>query len=98
MFCQKCGSILVPKKEDGKRVLVCSCGFKSTDKKTAEIRETMRDKGKAVEVVSDTAELETLPKLNAECPKCKHKGAYYWLVQTRAGDEPETRFNKCEKC
>ncbi|MEK6946569.1 MAG: transcription factor S, partial [Nanoarchaeota archaeon] len=27
-----------------------------------------------------------------------HKTAYFWLVQTRAGDEPETKFLKCEKC
>ncbi|MBI2108536.1 transcription factor S, partial [Candidatus Woesearchaeota archaeon] len=24
--------------------------------------------------------------------------AYFWLVQTRAGDEPETKFLRCEKC
>ena len=33
-----------------------------------------------------------------ECPKCRHKKAYYWTVQTRAGDEAETKFLKCEKC
>ena len=34
----------------------------------------------------------------AECPKCGHRTAYFWLVQTRAGDEPETKFLRCEKC
>jgi len=38
------------------------------------------------------------PKTNEECPKCKHKEAYYWLVQTRAADEAATRFFKCVKC
>ena len=98
MFCPKCGSILVPKKEDTKKVLVCSCGYKTTDTKSAIIRETIRSKVQLIEVVSDKTELETLPKMNVECPKCKHNSAYYWLVQTRAGDEPETRFNKCVKC
>ena len=40
----------------------------------------------------------TMPLTDEECPKCKHGKAYYWLVQTRAGDEPETRFFRCEKC
>ena len=53
MFCPKCGSILVPKKDDGKKVLVCSCGYKSTDSKDAVIRETVKGKAKEVEVVSD---------------------------------------------
>ena len=98
MFCPKCQSIMLPKKDDGKRVLVCSCGFKSSDSKSAVIREAVRDKVKEIEVVSDKDDLAALPKVNMECPKCKHNKAYYWLVQTRSGDEPETRFNKCEKC
>ena len=88
----------MPKKEDSKKVLVCSCGYKSSDPSLAVIRETMKSKAKHVEVVSEKNDYEHLPKINAECPKCKHKKAYYWLVQTRAGDEPETRFNRCEKC
>lgn len=96
MFCPKCGSILIPKKEDNKRVLACSsCGNieKSTEK--VKMKEFVTEK-KSVEVVHK--EFETLPLTEAECPKCGHKKARYWLVQTRAGDEPETRFLKCEKC
>lgn len=98
MFCPKCGSILIPKKEDGKKSLVCGCGYRTTDSKEGMIRESVRGKGKSIEVVHNNMELDTLPKINVECPKCKHNKAFYWLVQTRAGDEPETRFNKCEKC
>jgi len=35
---------------------------------------------------------------NVECPKCGNKEAYYWTVQTRAGDEAETKFLKCTRC
>ena len=97
MFCPKCGSILLPKKEGGKKLLACTCGYKTKEVSQATIREEKVDKTKEVEVV-DKSELETLPKMDAECPKCKHKKAYFWLVQTRAGDEPETKFLKCEKC
>ena len=52
---------------------------------------------KKVEVIEE-GELEILPKTKARCDKCGHNMAYFWLVQTRAGDEPETKFLKCEKC
>ncbi|MBS3132348.1 transcription factor S [Candidatus Woesearchaeota archaeon] len=97
MFCPKCGSILLPKKEGSKKLLACSCGYKSTEIDQAKIKEPGAKKGRAVEVI-EKGELETLPKTGAECPKCGHKTAYYWLVQTRASDEPETKFLKCEKC
>ena len=38
------------------------------------------------------------PITNEKCPKCGHGKAYYAMVQTRAADEPETKFFKCEKC
>lgn len=97
MFCPKCGSILIPKKEKEKKKLVCSCGYSSDETGKLRIEEKMR-KEKAVDIVDDDTELESLPQTDAECPKCKNKKAYYWLVQTRAGDEPETKFLKCTKC
>ena len=88
MFCPKCGSILVPKER-------CSCGYSARD--TEEIKLNEKAKGKKeVEVISKT--IETDPKTSEECPKCGNREAYYWLVQTRASDEAETRFFKCTKC
>ncbi|MBD3310349.1 transcription factor S, partial [Candidatus Woesearchaeota archaeon] len=43
-------------------------------------------------------DFETDPVTKAECPKCHNKEAYYWEVQTRAADEPPTKFLKCTKC
>ncbi|MEA2037628.1 MAG: transcription factor S [Nanoarchaeota archaeon] len=98
MFCPKCGSILMPKKEGSKTVSVCSCGYKSSDSEAGKIKEEVKDKSSKVEVVEKNRELDALPSIDAECPKCGHKRAKYWLMQTRAGDEPETKFLKCEKC
>ena len=97
MFCPKCGSILMPKKDGNKKLLVCSCGYKTKEIGQATIKETVINKEKDVEVI-EKGELETLPKTDATCSKCGHKTAYFWLVQTRAGDEPETKFLRCEKC
>ena len=97
MFCPKCGSILVVKKEDSKKGISCSCGYKTTEAEKIVIKEQVQSTEKDVEVV-DKGELETLPKTEVECPKCGHNYAYYWLVQTRASDEPQTKFQRCEKC
>ena len=76
-------------------MMVCSCGYKT--KELMKIKETVK-KAKEIEVVDKELDLKALPKTDAECPKCHHRKAYYWLVQTRASDEPETKFLKCEKC
>jgi len=97
MFCAKCGSIMLPKKEGSKKILACSCGYKTGNVESAQIKETVINKAAPVEVITK-GELETLPKIKVKCPKCDHDTAFYWLVQTRAGDEPETKFLRCQKC
>ena len=96
MFCPKCGSVLLPKKEGNKKVIVCSCGYKSDNIELTKITETVTKKEKEVEVIEK--EIEILPKTDAKCDKCGHKTAFFWTLQTRAGDEPETKFMRCEKC
>ena len=95
MFCPKCGSILIVKEVNKKRVLSCSCGHKSGEADFT-LSEEMK-KVREIEVV-DRNQGETLPLTDMECSKCKHKKAYFWSVQTRSSDEPETRFFRCEKC
>lgn len=96
MFCPKCGSLLKPKVEGGKKIMVCSCGFKDKKAEKVELKEKVKTPGKEIEIVPEDD--TTLPLTEAKCPKCGHPRAFYWLVQTRAGDEPETKFLKCEKC
>ena len=95
MFCPKCGSILLPKKDGKKTIMACRCGFKQ--KEAAPLLKENIEKTKKVEVV-DKERMESLPLTDATCPECGHKKAHYWTMQTRAGDEPETRFLRCEKC
>ena len=51
-----------------------------------------------LEIVDPKTEDSTLPTCDFDCPKCDSKKAYYWIIQTRASDEPETKFTKCVKC
>ena len=95
-FCPKCGSIMMPRKKDGSIVLVCTnCGYEMPFSGKTGFSEKTKS-AKKIEVVEK--EVNFLPKTKAKCPKCGHTEAYYWLVQTRAGDEPETKFLKCVKC
>jgi len=97
MFCPKCGSVLLPRKEGSKKVLVCSCGYKSSNVEKTKITETLTKKEMEVEVIDNDKE-NILPKTKEECENCGNKEAVYWTVQTRAGDEPETKFLRCTKC
>lgn len=95
MFCPKCGSILLPKKEGAKKILACSCGHKDDDLSSVSMKENL-SKAKEIEVVE--SDFETSPMIDARCDKCGNEKAWFWTVQTRAADEPETKFFKCTGC
>ncbi len=98
-FCQKCGSIMLPKKIEGAPVLVCSgCGYatKAIEPEKYKLAKLGRER-EAVAVIEKEIK-PTLPTTRTRCPKCGHGTAYWWLVQTRGADEPSTRFYRCVKC
>lgn len=85
----------MPKEDGRKNKLACSCGYSSKESKGLELKESLK-KEKKIEILD--SDVEVMPKTDEECPKCKNKKAYFWTVQTRAGDEAETRFFECVKC
>ena len=88
-ICPKDGSLLEPR--EGK--MVCPvCGYSEEEGKLVE-----KEKKKEVFVVEE-GQAEVRPVVDAECEKCGNKKAYFWSMQTRSSDEPETRFYKCTKC
>lgn len=96
-FCPKCKSILIPKKENNKSFYKCNCGFTEEINNNAELtkKELLKEKK---EISTIDKEVEINPIIKEECPKCGNNQAYYWEVQTRASDEPATKFLKCTKC
>ncbi|MFA6073831.1 MAG: transcription factor S [Candidatus Woesearchaeota archaeon] len=89
MFCPKCGALMIS--------IACKCGYSSKDKSALELKEEVKLKEDKIDIIDDQED-SLLPETDAECPKCKHTKAVFWLIQTRAGDEPETKFLKCKKC
>lgn len=76
--------------------MVCSCGYKETSMEKTKIKEVLHERKEISVVDKDTADM--LPLTDTSCPKCGHDKAFYWLIQTRASDEPETKFLRCQKC
>ena len=100
-FCDKCGSVLIPQRKGSSLTLVCrKCGKKASTKGKKDFKITISTSKKAekIVVVDKKAEIEVLPRTEAQCPKCEHGEAYWWMQQTRAADEAPTRFYRCVKC
>ena len=95
IFCPKCKSIMMPKTSGAKKQFVCSCGYKQAAEKVT-ITEASEKKEKEFVVIEKEEVVNTI--IDIACPKCDNKKAEYWEVQTRAADEPATRFHKCTKC
>jgi DNA-directed RNA polymerase subunit M len=97
-FCPKCGSTLLPQKKEKKIFLACGkCGYVSTSS-DKQIDRLTQDREKIIVISRDADKLRTLPKVKQECPKCNNHEAFYWLVQTRGGDESSTQFFRCTNC
>lgn len=97
-FCPKCGSTLLPAKREKKVFMACGkCGFTS-NRGDKQVSRLAHEREKIVVIGREEQKIRTLPKTKAECPKCNNHEAFYWLVQTRGGDESSTQFFRCTNC
>jgi len=97
-FCPECGTIISPSTdEDGRTVLQCSsCDYEDVQDDAVSMSETS-EKQEDVEII-DEEENDTKPVVEKDCPECENDEAKFWTMQTRAGDEAETRFFECTSC
>ena len=96
-FCKKCGGLMVPEKGPRKIYLICrNCSYKKEmEKNDFKFGKSIKKKR---DILVIEKEVQTLPKVKVQCPKCGNMEAYWWLQQTRSIDEAQTRFLKCTKC
>lgn len=92
-FCPKCGAVLIQKK---KREGCARCNYSSKGKIKILAFEKIEEKKE--EILVAKKDMQTFPIINEKCKKCSNDKAYFWTVQTRSGDEAETKFFKCTKC
>ena len=97
-FCSNCGSIIIGKK--GEDTKCSNCGQIQKTKSNMSLGSKVEKKNKIEnkEIINTDTVAETNPVTDTQCPECGHGKAHYWTKQTRAGDEPETQFFKCQKC
>ena len=95
-FCNRCGGLLLPDPSNKKKFVCGSCGAKTELKDKILIKEKVNNKDEKIGVIEKDVEVN--PKTDANWNKCGNRQAYFWTVQTRAGDEAETRFFQCTKC
>jgi DNA-directed RNA polymerase subunit M len=97
-FCPKCGLALLPTKKQKNVVLSCpKCGYE-TKKSDRTVQKLDEQKENVIVIGREEEKIRTLPKTKIDCPKCGHKEAFYWLVQTRGADESSTQFFRCTSC
>ncbi len=100
-FCDKCGSVVFPKKNKNKNGWYCQkCNtFVKDDKiKQTLISEKIKESEEKIKVFKKDDDLSQYPKTKIICDKCGNDEAYWFLQQTRGADEPQTKFLCCTKC
>jgi len=93
-FCPKCGAILIQKR---KNYGCPRCNYSSGEKIKISSSEKIKGKNE-ISILSEKESELSLPIVSEDCKKCSNNKSYFWTVQTRAGDEAETKFFKCTKC
>ncbi len=106
-FCDKCDSLLQPKRLKGmeKSALFCpDCNEFKEDIEiktiTVEIdRSDDPESGKMLVVEEGDGRTVGRPSTQIYCPNCESRQEVeYWEIQTRSADESPTRFFKCLTC
>ena len=74
----------------------CSCGYSAGEGAGELHLSGHASHTHDVHVVQDDG--PSLPIVDAKCKKCGNEKSYHWEQQTRAADEPATRFYRCTAC
>jgi DNA-directed RNA polymerase subunit M len=98
-FCPKCHLALIPIKKEKAIVLACpNCG--EVTRRSHPVVLKLGTARESVVVIGREEEksIQALPTMQVICQKCGNGEAFYWMVQTRGGDEASTQFFRCTKC
>lgn len=97
-YCEACDGLIVPEKKSQETSFKCrSCG-KPYEKEGGDLKITEKNEEDRKSIDVEDKDTDNLPTTDWDCPECGNDEAYWWMLQTRSADEPETRFFKCTEC
>ena len=106
-FCDKCGGMMLPSTQNGKKVLKCKCGYikpfpeQKSDlyKLKTKIEHSIREEVINLKEVLNWKEENLRSSIkDFRCPKCGYDKAQLVTRQTRRADEGMTHFIICLRC
>jgi DNA-directed RNA polymerase III subunit RPC11 len=96
-FCPSCANILlVDKTSSGLQLFCRTCPYISRVTRT--VTRSLTFKRKQVDDVMGAEAWADADQIEAVCPECSCKSAYFKQIQIRSADEPMTIFYKCVGC
>lgn len=106
-FCDDCGGMMLPSKQEGKKVFKCKCGAvkpfsegkSKAYKLTTKIEHSVRNEVTNLAEIMNWKEKNLRSTIkNFRCPRCGYDKAHLETRQTRRADEGMTHFITCLKC
>ncbi|EIW68458.1 hypothetical protein TREMEDRAFT_24045, partial [Tremella mesenterica DSM 1558] len=101
LFCPYCSNALtIGDQDNSDKCWICpTCPYKYNIAPGKQISMRTHLKRKQVDDVLGGKEAwANVDKIDATCPKCDARKAYYRQLQIRSADEPMTTFYKCVDC
>lgn len=98
LFCPTCANLLLIEKTLADFRFYCkTCPYIFVVEQ--KVQKKMHLERKEVDDVLGGQEAwENVDQIDADCPSCSHRRAYFMQIQIRSADEPMTIFFKCVKC
>lgn len=93
--------MMTPRKINGNVIYKCvKCGYEDEGPRSQIISSKVKHSETERTIVIEDQQLPagTQKMRGVLCSKCGNDEVYFWMLQTRAADEPPTRFYKCTRC
>ena len=99
LFCPTCSNILLTEKTmNADFQFFCkSCPYTFKVENKIEYKMNL-DRKEVDDVLGGPNAWKDAAKTKARCPDCRHELAYFFSIQIRSADEPETTYYKCCEC
>ncbi|KAK9897918.1 putative Rpc11-DNA-directed RNA polymerase III subunit C11 [Cystobasidium minutum MCA 4210] len=99
IFCPTCANMLTLAKsnQDDYRFTCASCPYEYPMRGKQYVETNYLTRKQADDVLGGEDSWKNVDSIEATCPKCDHRRAFYMQIQIRSADEPSTTFYRCTR-